>query len=395
MTDLARAPLGRYYEIHGLPLFVTSEDPASVEALDLRLESFRTTRTQAPQLRLEFLTRRAGRPTRLPRPAEPSRPVYEAPDGDVQYHPACDTLYAEFDDVRMLCQAARGLARIESRDFAGRALYLATHALATICLIELFKRRGRFNLHAACLECDGRGVLLAGPSGAGKSTLAIGLVRAGLSFLSDDMVYIAPAAAATQILAFPDAVGITDETADLFPELRAALGEPAAPGFPKRLVRMQTLLNAVESSACPASVLIFPELSGEEPSHLVDLDPRDALLRLVPDILLTAPEAAQAHLTALTALVSHVECHVLRAGLDVAHSVRLILSLLPDHAGHAANAGLAAGETGRPDPGPAVKASPRDGRGADAGNPASRRMGDPGLEPGTSSLSEKRSNRLS
>ncbi len=329
MTSLTTATLDRYYEVHGLTLLVTSEDPASVEALDLRLESFRATRTQAPQLRLEFLARGAGRPTRLTRPAEPSRPVYEAPDGDVHYHPACDTLYAELGGVRMLCQAARGIAQIESREFAGRALYIATHALVTICLIELFKRRGRFNLHAACLACDGRGVLLAGPSGAGKSTLAIGLVRAGLSFLSDDMVYIAPTAAAVQILAFPEAVGITEATADLFPELRAALDEPAAPGFPKRLVRVQTLLDAVEIPACPATVLIFPELSGEGPSRLVELDPRDALLRLVPDILLTQPEAAQAHLTALSALVAHVDCHILCAGRDVADSVRLILSLLP------------------------------------------------------------------
>jgi hypothetical protein len=332
VTNPTPAALDRSYEIHGLDLLVTSEDAGVVEALDLRLQSFWTARTQAPQLRLEFLVRRAGQPTRLPRPVEPSRPVYEAPDGDVHYHAACDTLYAELGGVRMLCQAAQGVAQIESREFAGRALYLATHALATICLIELFKRRGRFNLHAACLACDGRGVLLAGPSGVGKSTLAIGLVRAGLSFLSDDMVYLEPTTSTVQIFAFPEAVGITQETADLYPELRVALDEPAAHGFPKRLVRVQTLLNAVEISACPATVLLFPELCREEPSRLVALDPRDALLRLVPDILLTHPESAQSHLTALAALLAQVDCHVLRAGPDVSASVGVILALLVGHA---------------------------------------------------------------
>ena len=42
------------------------------------------------------------------------------------------------------------------------------------------------NLHATCVDMDGRGVLILGPSGAGKSTLAIHLITLGARLVSDD-----------------------------------------------------------------------------------------------------------------------------------------------------------------------------------------------------------------
>lgn len=45
-------------------------------------------------------------------------------------------------------------------------------------------------LHAACLDRNGEGVLLAGLSGAGKSTLAVALSQRGFSLLSDDWTYV-------------------------------------------------------------------------------------------------------------------------------------------------------------------------------------------------------------
>jgi hypothetical protein len=42
--------------------------------------------------------------------------------------------------------------------------------------------------HAGGVEAAGRGVLLPGPSGSGKSTLTAGLARAGLGYLSDELV---------------------------------------------------------------------------------------------------------------------------------------------------------------------------------------------------------------
>ncbi len=49
---------------------------------------------------------------------------------------------------------------------------------------------GVIPLHSACLDRDGRGLLLAGVSGAGKSTLSVALARRGFSLVSDDWTYI-------------------------------------------------------------------------------------------------------------------------------------------------------------------------------------------------------------
>ena len=45
-------------------------------------------------------------------------------------------------------------------------------------------------MHAACLACDGKGLLLPGISGAGKSTTALRLALDGFAFLGDDYVLV-------------------------------------------------------------------------------------------------------------------------------------------------------------------------------------------------------------
>lgn len=44
-------------------------------------------------------------------------------------------------------------------------------------------------LHCACVERNGRGLVLAGDSGSGKSTLSLALAQSGFTFLSDDWTY--------------------------------------------------------------------------------------------------------------------------------------------------------------------------------------------------------------
>ncbi|MFX5785009.1 hypothetical protein ABTE36_21205, partial [Acinetobacter baumannii] len=73
----------------------------------------------------------------LDRQSSQSRPVYDTPHGSLDYRAEDDTLAGSFDSVHLSCLAARGSAVLGSAEFTGRALYLATHPLATIAIMEL------------------------------------------------------------------------------------------------------------------------------------------------------------------------------------------------------------------------------------------------------------------
>lgn len=63
---------------------------------------------------------------------------------------------------------------------------------------------GALVLHAACVEIDGRGILLLGPSGRGKSTLSAALALAGARFMADDITWIRLESEPVAIPGIPD-----------------------------------------------------------------------------------------------------------------------------------------------------------------------------------------------
>lgn len=315
------------YDIHGVGLEVTADDPAVIEAMALRFRGFPREPGDRADVRFEFVVDEGKR-------AEPQpgvqRPVYDTPHGSLHYFPPEDALCGALGGVHLRCEAARGVAVLRSTAFTGRDLYLATHPLATISLMELLERRGLFALHAACLASGpGDGVLLAGASGAGKSTLALALAHAGMRFLSDDIVFLScdPDSDGVTVLGFADTVGLTEYAAAHLLALQAMSQQPPAPGFPKRLHRIEDLFGAPALPACRPRALVFPAVSPDEPSTIDPLDPGDALLRLVPDVLLTDPEATHAHLRAIAALLKQVRCYTLRSGTDLERAAELVRAL--------------------------------------------------------------------
>ena len=314
------------YDLHGLQLILDSDQPAVREAMELRLRGFGDRPSaDADCVRLVFV---AGT-ERHDGERVGGRPVYETPHGVLSYVAEGDALVGRFGGVHLSLAATEGTARLEADAFTGRDLYIATHPLATISLMELLKRRLRYPLHAACLATPaGDGVLIAGPSGAGKSTLTIALARAGLAFLSDDTVFLEHVGDGVEVLGFSDALGISTHPATRFDALRRAAGAPPPPGFPKRLVRIEEVLDVQTLPRCTPRVLVVPEIVAEGSSRLEAMDPKEALLRLVPDVLLTDPTSTQAHLAALAALLAQVECHRLASGPEIEHGARLVAGLL-------------------------------------------------------------------
>ncbi|MGO9958477.1 MAG: hypothetical protein ACLP50_21350 [Solirubrobacteraceae bacterium] len=319
----ASTSLRHFYDVHGVGVEVHAPDAAVMEAMELRLRDFRCRPSRTGAIRFEFVT---------DDPEPPSgagRPVYDTPDGSLHYFPVADALYGDLGGVTLRCEPGRGVARLHSREFSGRRLYLATHPLATVSLMVLLERRGLFSLHAGCLAAPGgHGVLLAGPSGAGKSTLALTLARRGMRFLSDDVVFLERGAELVRALGFADTIGITQNTAGRFIELRARLAEPATDGFPKRLGRIEDLFGAASGRACEPRALVFPEVVPDRPSRIAPLDPGSALLRLVPDVLLTEPAATQTHLEAIAALLGQARCYTLASGSDLERAAELVQALV-------------------------------------------------------------------
>jgi hypothetical protein len=196
--------------------------------------------------------------------------------------------------------------------------------------MELLERQGLFSLHAGCLADDeGRGVLLCGPSGVGKSTLALALARAGMSFLSDDMVFLkrSDEPPLVQALGFADTVGVSVHASTSFPDLHAHLGEPSD-GFPKRLSRIEDLVGARAIPECNPQAVVFPDVTHTEYSEIRIVDPGDALIRLAPDVLLTEAAATQAHLAAIAALLDQVRCYTLRSGTDLERAANVVTGVL-------------------------------------------------------------------
>ena len=319
----ASAATADTYELGGIGIRVDAPDHVR-QALKLRLRTFSSEAADA-HVTFSFVE---GEP--LERPEGDGRPIYETPFGSVEYFSDGDELWAELRSVQMRCAPTRGTAVLSAPRLHGQELYLATHPLATLCLMEFAKRRARYALHAGCLASSaGDGALIAGPSGAGKSTLSIALAQLGLLFLSDDIVFLdVMAGGDVEAIGFPDALGVTAQTAARFPELAGLLDEDAASGFPKRLVRAEEVWPKTAPKRSTPRAIVFPDIVRDEPSALIELDAGDAMLRLVPDVLLTQPAATQAHLEALSALLDQVGCYRVKSGPDHEATARLVAGLL-------------------------------------------------------------------
>lgn len=324
------------YDLHGLKLALQIGEgwPQAAAALQARLASIPSRETDAPP-DLKFEVRRgSGTDHGLERP-DRSRSVYDPPLGEVVYDDEADLLYIEHGPrLRALCEPAAGRARFSALDPDENDLWLLSHPLFSLPLVETLKRRGLYSLHAAGLAANGRALLLPGTSGTGKSTLSVALARAGLGFLGDDTLFLATREEGLRVLAFPDEIDLTEQSVAFFPEVVPWL--TATGGWRKRQLRPERLSGSQSDAeivwrAAPG-VLVFPQISGRRKSRLEPIDAGEALLELVPNVLLTEPSSSQAHLDALAALARSSRCYRLATGTDLDGAVRLLLDLLEEKA---------------------------------------------------------------
>jgi hypothetical protein len=312
----------RSYSLHSC-LVGVSAWPELMAAIHARLELFAIDASRMHDLEVTFQPSVALDAEYAPPPS--SRRVYDFAGGEVSYDDTCDRLTIMAGDrVCAVCEPATGQTRVFVVSPQPSDLYLLSHPVLTLVLMEMLKRRSLYPLHAAGLALDGQGVLLAGTSGAGKSTLSVALARGGFSFLSDDTVFLEADAPGWRVRAFPDQIDLCPDATELFPELRQIAVDILPAGWQKRQIRAEAVYGTPISWDVRPRTLIFPTVHGTPTSALRPLSPEEALLELVPNVLLTDAFVSQQHLNALAGLVEQCTCYRLDTGRDLDDAVTVV-----------------------------------------------------------------------
>jgi hypothetical protein len=203
-------------------------------------------------------------------------------------------------------------------------------------LLRLLRPLGLFSLHAAgVVDKTGRGVLVVGSSGNGKSTLALGLVRHGWGYLSDDALLLRQRPEGVAAFGLRKHFYVNADTAPAYRDF--ALGEAvpdAAQGWRRRLdIHATHPEHAVVR--CLPQVLIATRIVPQRHSVLQPLGHTGALNHLLAQSgpqLFDRHTMAQ-HLETLKCLVQQTATYELRAGLDLYHHPGLLEDLLAEAEG--------------------------------------------------------------
>jgi hypothetical protein len=329
----------RSFRFHGLWVRITAAADV-LAALGARLAEFPETATvETPAMRFEFHPIADARSRAVQRPVGQGRSVVDLVSGSVEYFEKSDELFVDFGTRgRALCALRTREVWVAYPGNDPRSVWLCSHPLFTIPLAELLKRSGLYMVHAAGLTHEGRGLLVAGASGAGKTTLCLALLRAGFGFLADDTVFLSNHVnggagphgqpCGLRVLAFPDEVDLTEQTAGFFPELKPDAGEPPAHVRPKRAVCATRLYGVAPQWECQPAMLVFPQQAPVPQSVLTPMSKEEAFLQLLCNVVRTDVDASQAHLNALSTLVQQCHCFRLRTGRDFEALPSLLRSAL-------------------------------------------------------------------
>lgn len=318
------------YAVAGLTIEARCEDPTVAAMVEARLSALRSDpahRTAPADITIEITGPGSGTP-RLSAPSGSGRPMYDGPDQAIDYFEQDDQLFADFaGHVVLQCEPAAGRIRIAVASSDPSDRVVAAHPLLTVALHETVKRFGRFPLHAAGLALGGRGVLVPGTSGAGKSTLTVTLVRAGFDFLSDDTVFLTPEDGIL-VSGFPDEIDVGAGTIDMFTELNHLARTPLALGREKHGFRVEEVFGVSPRPSCRPAVVVFPRVEEGPSPHLEALSPTEALIELMPNVLVTEPASTQAHMDMLGDLVRTVPGYRFRPGPNVDAAAECIATLV-------------------------------------------------------------------
>lgn len=306
----------RTYYVHGLKVQVLCS-AAIAECLDARFRLFLPDAACLDTICLEFHAVQDLGQHLVERPQGQSRPFYEMPSGEASYFREIDQVYISVGDgVRAICEPLIGKVTMSIVESDPRNLFMASHLVLTIFLVDILRRRGWYSLHAAGFSEGGAAVLIPGTSGVGKSTLSVALLRAKFDYLTDDMVFLSRRSDNFVVRGLAEDIDVSEKTIGFFPELDFLLRAPKTEGFTKRQLCIDEVYGTKPAIEARPAVIILPRISGKQESLLTRIESDEAFLEIVPNVLLTEQTACQTHITVLAELVKRVDCYRLETGQD-------------------------------------------------------------------------------
>ena len=131
-------------------------------------------------------------------------------------------------------------------------------------------------MHCACVDRNGRGLLLAGASGSGKSTLSLALSREGFGFLSDEWTYFSWREGRLLAWGLPSLLKLLPDARRHFPELTPIQPEVALNGEVAYEVEPQSIFGIRRSDRAQPDWLVFLERQEEPVFSISHVSPAEA-----------------------------------------------------------------------------------------------------------------------
>lgn len=256
--------------------------------------------------------------------------VMRVPDDDLAryltdlYAPLAAT--GEAEHVLTLSESAGGhtvhldatrLLETPARSIAFRTLLWEANRQA------IDRTRGNVLIHASAAAREGLAVLLPGPMGAGKSTVVAGLVRAGLEYLTDEVVALDPATG--RVRPYPKYLSLGASPVavpDPSPAVREFVGDQTL--VPPDVIRV----GAAAREAAVARIVVMPRYQPGTAAALELLRPAEALAALAEHTFHLEEDGPLA-LAVLASVVEQSRCYRLISG-DVDGATRAVLALIDE-----------------------------------------------------------------
>ena len=176
-------------------------------------------------------------------------------------------------------------------------------------------------VHASAAVLDGRAIVMPGPMGAGKSTLVAALVRAGLGYLTDEIVALDPATGV--VVPYPKYLSLGPALAHLVPDLPADLRTVVGD---QRLVSPEAIRPGAVAPPAPPRVVVFPRYERGAATAVTRLRPAAALSTLAQHAFHLDHDGPRV-LTTLATMVERSSCFEMVSG-DVDEARDTLLALV-------------------------------------------------------------------